>query len=283
MTDTATPQVVPTPAVQEYARTCLEGAQAARESLRVELDIAFGSDERQKLDIYMPTEDVAEPMPVLIFLHGGGWRQGSKDWMGFMAPSVTCLPAIFVSVGYRLAPQTKYPGAEDDVRAGLAWVYNNISRYGGDPDRIFVGGHSAGGHLAAMLALCPERLESYGLPADIVKGCFAMAGVFDLGTSRPDYVENFLAVVDAETIEKSSPLRQVAGNKVPFHISIGEHDNPHLIPHASQLAEALRAEGSPVEFMRFDGCDHLAMNLKAGEVDGQWARTIRQWMQSPPV
>jgi acetyl esterase/lipase len=283
MTETSAPQIVPTPAVQQYAETCLQGTQEARENLRFELDVAFGTHERQKLDIYMPSEDPGVPMPILIFLHGGGWRQGVKDWMGFMAPSVVCLPAIFVSVGYRLAPETKYPGAEDDSRAGLAWVYNNISRYGGDPERIFVGGHSAGGHLAAMLALCPDRLEKHGLPPNAVKGCFAMAGVFDLATSRPDYVENFLPVVDQETLDKASPLRQVAGNKVPFHISIGEYDNPHLIPHASQLADALRKEGSPVEFLRFDGCDHLAMNLKAGEVDGIWAKTVRQWMQSPPA
>ena len=282
MTDVARPQALPNPAVQEYAQTCLQRTSEAKEQLRVEVDIPFGGHEHQKLDIYMPLHAVAEPMPVLVFMHGGGWRQGSKDWMGFIAPSVVGLPAIYVSVGYRLAPETKYPGAEDDCRAGLKWVYENISRYGGDPDQLFVGGHSAGGHLAAMLALCPDRLKEQGLPEDAVKGCFAMAGVFDLATSRPDYVANFLASVDTETMDRACPIRQVAGNKVPFYISIGENDNPPLIPQASQLADALRREGSPVEFLEFAGCNHLEMNLRAGEVDGEWAVTVRRWMKSPP-
>ena len=280
MTDVVGSQPTPAAAVQEYAQICLQRSDEAQKQLKVEMNVAFGSHERQKLDIYMPIEEVADPMPVLLFIHGGAWRQGAKDWMGFIAPSVIGLPAIFISVGYRLAPETKYPGAEDDCRAGLKWVHQNISRYGGDPDRLFVGGHSSGGHLAAMLALCPDKLKAEELPKDVVKSCFAMSGVFDLATSRQDSVTNFLPSMDM--VKQASPMNQVKGNTVPFYISIGEHDNPLLIPQASQMADLLRAEGSPVEFLEFKGCDHLEMNLEAGDVDGEWARTVRRWMQSPP-
>ena len=265
-------------AIQEYVDSVTRLTREARGSLRVEQDVAYGDHERQRLDVYMPKETVSSGMPVLVFIHGGGWRQGTKDWMGFMAPAIVSLPAIFVSVGYRLAPDTKYPAPEEDCRAALKWTYQNIEKYGGDRDLLFVGGHSAGGHLAAMLALRRDLLEKEGLPLDVVKGCFPMAGVFDLTNSRQELVESLLPSMDMAA--EASPNNHVAGNKVPFYISIGENDNAPLIPQARQMADALRGQGSSVGFLEMKGCDHFQMNLQGGDPDGEWARTVREWMAS---
>ena len=282
MTEVLKPQPAPAvaAAIQRYVDTITRLSQEARARLRVEPDIPYGPHERQKLDVYMPKETTPSTLPVLLFMHGGAWCQGTKEWMGFMAPAITCLPAIFISVGYRLAPESKYPDPEEDCRNALKWVYDNISGYGGDPNRLFVGGHSAGGHLAAMLALLLEALKERGLPENTIKGCFAMAGVFDLSTSRPELAESLLPSMDL--VPKASPVNHVTGNQVPFHIAIGENDNATLIPQASQMAEALRAQGSPVGFLEMKGCDHFEMNIRGGDIEGEWATTVRQWMDNPP-
>ena len=279
MAEIAGTQATYAAAIQDYVSSATRLTEEARSSLRVELDIAYGSLERQQLDVYMPREAGTGKLPVLAFIHGGGWRQGTKSWMGFMAPAIVCLPAVFVSVGYRLAPDTKYPGPEEDCRAALEWTYLNIHHYGGDPDRLFLGGHSAGGHLAAMLALRPDLLTKQGLPADVVKACFPMAGVFDLTTSRPELVESLLPSMDMAP--NASPINHVAGTKVPFYIAIGENDNPPLIPQARQMADAIAEHGAPVELLEMKGCDHFQMNLQGGQQDGEWARTVRRWMGSP--
>ena len=137
----------------EYLEKALAWSKEVRREVRCDLDVPYGTDDRQKLDVYLPENAGSAGMPVLMFLHGGYWVLGHKDTLGFMAPPITLAPAILVTAGYRLAPGAKYPKQLDDCRNALKWVYENISGYCGDPDRIFVGGHSAGGHLASLISL----------------------------------------------------------------------------------------------------------------------------------
>src|SRR5258707_13555832 len=98
--------------------------------------------------------------------------------MAFMAPPLASLPAVYVSVSYRLAPKVRWPAPLDDCLAALAWVYKNIRQHGGDPARIFVGGHSAGAQLAAMVTLRRDLYAAHGLPAAAVKACFPFSGLY---------------------------------------------------------------------------------------------------------
>ena len=146
-----------------------------------------------------------------MFMHGGYWVIGHKDLMGFMAPAITPAPTVLVSVGYRLAPGAKYPQQVDDCRASLRWVYENIADYGGSPDRIHVSGHSAGGHLAAMLTLQREQRNALGLPDDVIKACFPVSGVFDVADTLQDRREAFLRTQD--DVRDASPLHNTAGKR----------------------------------------------------------------------
>ena len=103
-----------------------------------------------------------------------------------MAPVLTDLPAIFVSANYRLAPEAKHPEPFDDCVDALAWLYRNIADYGGSRDRLFVGGHSAGGHLAALVGLKREAWAARGLPRDVVKACFPLSGPVNLRLDEMD-------------------------------------------------------------------------------------------------
>ena len=271
----------PSPGAPQYLEQAMAWSEEVRASSRVALNLAYGEDERQKLDIYMPDEDPAEPAPVLLFMHGGYWVIGHKDLMGFMAPAVTPAPALLVAVGYRLAPGAKYPQQVDDCRAALHWVWSNIANYGGDPAQIYVGGHSAGGHLAAMLTLQGEQRTVMGLPADVIKGCFPVSGVFDVTEAPPDRREAFLRSDD--DAGDASPVYNAEGNRVPFLLEIGSDDFENLRAQHPRMLEALRLQQVYVEEMVREGHNHFGISLDHADPNSPWVRRVREWMTGKVV
>ena len=265
------------------AREYLEKASAWSEMVRLEtrcvFDVPYGTDDRQKLDVYLPGNAGSAGMPVLIFFHGGYWVLGHKDTLGFMAPPITSAPAILVTGGYRLAPGAKYPEQVDDCRNVLRWTYENISQYGGDPERIFVGGHSAGGHLASLVTLQRGLLADFQLPEDIVKGCFPVSGVFDVSDSPPERREAFLS--DLDQAREASPLYNAAGNSVPFFLEIGENDFPNLRDQHLAMLKTLKSAAGRVEEMERLGHNHFEISLDHGDLGNPWSRKVVEWIGRP--
>ncbi|MCX7382421.1 MAG: alpha/beta hydrolase [Alphaproteobacteria bacterium] len=265
------------PVAEAYAAEILERSRAVAHTTRVVLDVPYGADPWQRIDIYLPDQPNLIDLPVLVFLHGGGWEMGHKEWMGFMAPCFTDLPAIFVSVGYRMIPEVHFPAPLDDTIAALAWVHANIETHGGNPDRIYIGGHSAGGHLSALATLRRDLCAAAGLPADVLKACFLVSAVakFEVGELEARNKRLFLHPEDAV---EASPLTHVAGNRVPFHIVWGEHDLSYVMSTSPLLADALRAEGAHVEAEQYPGQDHFQPSLDGGERGSAWVQAVRRWM-----
>ncbi len=269
------------PPAEDYSATAFRRTDEAKATTRHILDVAYGPEDDQDIDIYLPDDATATNVPVFMFIHGGSWTHGYKEWLGFMAPAFTTLPAIFVSVAYRLAPDTKFPLPVEDCRNALKWVYENIGEHGGDRNRIFVGGHSAGGHLAAMLTLELDALEASGLPRDVLKACFPVSGVFDLVGRDEERLGPLLSSpADARA---ASPIQLVEGNRTPFLFAIGEIDFPELIPQSHAMADALRNQSGTVELMDMPGEDHFNISLQGGNPDGPWVTRVREWMSNPPT
>ena len=269
------------PSAEDYSATAFRRTEEAKATTRHILDVAYGPEDDQDIDIYLPDDATATNVPVFMFIHGGSWTHGYKEWLGFMAPAFTTLPAIFVSVAYRLAPDTKFPLPVEDCRNALKWVYENIGEHGGDRNRIFVGGHSAGGHLAAMLTLELDALEASGLPRDVLKACFPVSGVFDLVGRDEERLGPLLSSpADARA---ASPIQLVEGNRTPFLFAIGEIDFPELIPQSHAMADALRNQSGTVELMDMPGEDHFNISLQGGNPDGPWVTRVREWMSNPPT
>jgi arylformamidase len=269
------------PEARGYAERISEASRRVQRERRCVLDVSYGSDYWQKVDIFLP-EKPEQSAPVLCFLHGGAWVNGCKEWMGFMAPPLLDLPAVFVSISYRLAPTVRYPDPVEDCFNALAWVHENIGHYGGDPARLHIGGHSAGGHLAALLALRPAKLQAHGVPAAAVKACYPVSGVFDLrpgvqGESPRTMAHAFLGG-DALAAE-ASPICH-AGRGVPFLIAFGEHDLPELVVQNRNMIETLNDVGADVKMIEFAGFNHFDTNESCGSADNEWVRTVRDWMQS---
>ena len=280
--------------LERYAALALARSTDAAAKCRMVPDIAFGDDYYQKLDIYLPDEAALEshmgPVPVILFCHGGGWTFGYKEWNGFMAPALIDLPAIFVSVSYRLAPENKFPAALNDILAGLSWVWRNIKDYGGDPDRLFMAGWSAGGALAALTTVRHDLYADHGLPHNVIKACLATSCPYDHRDEDPApgstahrlREQLFARPGDAVQASAIAYVGELQTARTPFFISHAENDFPHVITTSRAMRTALVEQGCPVEFHVFPALDHYGNNLAQGERGNVWVETARQWMVAPP-
>ena len=147
---------------------------AHAQTVQSNIPYADSAHERQVLDVYAPDE--AKDLPVVFWIHGGGWQTGDKSDVQVKPRVFTERGFVFVSTNYRLLPHVEMEVLFRDVAKSLGWVHKNIARYGGDPNRIFVMGHSAGAQLAALLCIDDRYLQAEGVPFDALKGCVPVDG-----------------------------------------------------------------------------------------------------------
>ncbi|MCW5770939.1 MAG: alpha/beta hydrolase [Rhodospirillaceae bacterium] len=262
-----------------YAAECLRLSRAAATG-RCALDVRYGEDYWQKLDIYLPSAGGAD-LPVLLFMHGGGWTHGYKEWCGFMAPALVDLPAILVSVSYRLIPAVSYPAPAKDCVAALKWVYDNIGDRGGARDRLFVGGHSAGGQIAALMALHGDWLAEAGLPADVVKGVFCISTTFNRRMVNPAAAPDHVPKEPFTATAPDSPLALAERARTPFLITWGGKEDERLERTGRQMIAALERAGCPVESRVFPEDDHFSIHLNTARRDDWWTQRVREMMSAP--
>lgn len=234
----------------------------------VATDLSYGPDPYQGVAVYPAAEPRGD---VLCLIHGGGWTNGYKEWMAFMAPALTARGITAASFGYRLAPQHVWPSCFEDVADALALVHARVADFGGDPGRIFVAGHSAGGHLASLLALRTDWQAPRGLPADVVKGAMPISGTFLFGpesglSMRPRFLGDPMLANEAP----ASPMSHLHAGAPPFLVAWGDADFPHLRRQAGEFADALAALSVPVRRLELPGCDHAGASYAGGEADGAW-------------
>jgi acetyl esterase/lipase len=270
------------PEAETYGKVALFRSGLVAGSVGFVPDLAYGPDPAQKLDLYLPKAG-GTALPVLVFVHGGAWTHGYKEWMGLTYPAVRDLPAIMVSIDYRMGPDHKFPAALEDLLSAIAWVRANIARHGGDPDRLFVGGHSAGGHLTALATVRRDLHARFGLPENAIKGCFPVGGqmTFEFPERLPGSTEeriHTLFLPSSDAAKAASPLAHVAGCKTPFLIAFGEKDIPRIVKSGGEMDAALKAQGAEVATYVFKGLDHFEAALALEDAQGEWARMVRQRM-----
>lgn len=236
-------------AVPDYpaylARWQAESA-AARSQLPCHLRLPYGPTVAEKLDIFRADAPAA---PVHVFFHGGYWRSLGASDFSFVAYALRDLGFTTVVVDYALCPGVSIKEIVRQARASIAWVSGNIERFGGDPARITVGGHSAGGHLAMMSLLAPWK-EVYALPEDVLKAAVSVSGLHDLAPLRYSYLQPALQL-DEETIERCSPMRHVQRVPAPALVTWGALESQEFLRQGSEFAARLanagcRVDGSPI-------------------------------------
>ncbi|MEW6092703.1 MAG: alpha/beta hydrolase [Chloroflexota bacterium] len=230
------------------------------------------------LDIYSPAP--ASGCPVMVMIHGGGWRQGDKaneDVAALKSQHFAAQGYVFVSVNYRLSPEVMHPVHVQDVAASLAWVYHNIWSYGGDPERIFIMGHSAGAHLAALVATDEGYLEANGLDLSILKGVVLLDGA---GYDIPYMMDNDSVILrsiyegafgtNPAAWEDASPVAHVeTGKNIPPFLLFYAGNREDSRVNSQKLADLLTDAGVQNWVVSAPDKNHGTINGDIGK-DGDW-------------
>ncbi|WP_277980235.1 alpha/beta hydrolase [Sphingomonas phyllosphaerae] len=247
------------------------------------LDVPYGAAEEQRLDLFFPAQATAAgPLPIFLDIHGGGWTHGYKEWMALAAPAVTSCPAIFASLGYRLAPMARHPAQVQDCLAAIAWLVHHAGEIGGDASRIHVGGHSAGAHLAAMASLRTDLHAAHDLPPGVIRSCFCYSGLYDLrgahARAEMPGVSPVPMLADASAEGDASPLLAVRKVDTVFHVSWGEQELAGFREQGRGFADALAAAGNQVAVETPD-LDHFWIHLDHARGDSDWVRALYAQMR----
>ncbi len=220
-------------------------------------DISFGNSPRLKLDIYRPAK-AAPNAPVVVFFYGGNWNSGERKDYAFVGRALASRGIVAVIPDYRLYPQVSYPDFLDDSAQAVAWAAKNIAGYGGDPNSLFVMGHSAGAYNAAMVALDNRWLSKQGASTGVLAGWIGLAGPYDfLPIENPDVKPVFHF---PNTPPESQPINHLDGKKLPALLIAANNDklvNPRR--NTGGLAERLRGHGVAVTEVYYDGVSHTTL------------------------
>jgi arylformamidase len=263
---------VSVPDYPELAKVRSARARAVRASAKSWLNVPYGSAPRETLDIYAADRAGG---PVLVYIHGGYWRSGTKEDNANFVPAFTERGATVVLVEYDLCPQVTVTDIVGQTRAAIAWTFRNIIRYGGDPSKLFISGHSAGGHLTAM-ALAHDW-EKEGLPKTFIKGAAAMSGVHDLDMVMHISANEEIRMT-AEIAKRNSPLLNSPTVNCPLLVAVGGEEPAGWRQMSKQYFEFCKQRGLKAEYLEVPRANHYTMSEHLGNPASPLARAILSLM-----
>ncbi|MFW0758548.1 alpha/beta hydrolase [Pseudomonas sp. H11T01] len=219
--------------------------------------IAYGSDPRQKLDVYTPKQGL-KSAPVVVFFYGGSWNSGSRDDYSFVGEALASRGIVTVVADYRLYPQVRYPLFLEDGAQAVAWTHEHIHQFSGDPQRLYLMGHSSGAYNVAMLALDPDFLGAVGMTPHNLSGWIGLAGPYDfLPIVNPEVRPVFFY---PDSPPDSQPINHVSRGAPPALLMASRDDdvvNPTR--NTGGLARKLRLAGVPVQDLYFSHTSHATL------------------------
>lgn len=242
------------PNFKEVIRRYSSDSDVTRARLGPPQRVAYGAAEIEKLDIYRTQKPNA---PIFVFIHGGAWRVGSASDYAFIAEVFVHAGAHYVAPDFlwvQNAGGSLMPIA-DQVRRAVAWVYKNAASFGGDPDRIYVGGHSSGGHLTGVV-VTTDWQKDFGLPADTIKGGVCLSGMYDLAPVRLSARSSYVKFDDA-MVEALSSQRHIDRLHAPLIVGYGTFETPEFQRQNREFAAAVKAAGKPVQLIVAENYSHL--------------------------
>jgi arylformamidase len=241
---------------------------------------AYGPTEIEKLDIYKTKIPNA---PIRVFLHGGAWRGGSAKDNAYPAEMFVTAGAHYVAVDFIAVEKAdgNLMTMADQVRRAVAWVYKNAASFGGDPNRVYLAGHSSGAHLAGVV-LVTDWQKDFGLPSDIIKGGVLMSGMYDLKPVRLSKRSNYVKFTD-EIEQALSTQRHLDKLNTPIVLAHGTLESPEFQRQTRDFAAAVKAAGKPVQLIVGEGYNHFELPETFGNPYGLMGRAALEQMKLTPT
>jgi arylformamidase len=274
--DTAYDQTPWAPNQPDITKRNAQKSHAAVARLGAPQRFAYGANEMERLDLF-PTKKANAP--IHIHIHGGRWRQGTAAATAYQSEMFVDAGAHFITLDFNNVIETKgnLMTLAEQVRRATAWVFRNATKFSGDPDRIYVSGHSSGAHLAAVV-LTTAWPRDFNLPANVVKGALFASGMYELQpvslSARSSYV-NFTT----EVLQQLSPQRHLDKLIAPVIVAYGTAETPEFQRQAKEFAAAARAAGKSVELVLLEGYNHFEILESLGNPYGMLGRAVLRQMK----
>jgi acetyl esterase/lipase len=232
----------------------LLNALASLAPVDIEANRGYGPSPRHRLDVYRPRR--AGPHPMAVFFYGGGWEEGDRAIYRFVGAALASAGVVTVIPDYRVYPEVRFPGFVEDGAAAVLWAYQHAARFGADPDRLVLIGHSAGAHIAAMLALDPQWLRAEKLPAKVVRGLVGLAGPYDF---HPDTPTRRIIFGLERDRAPTQPISFARPDAPPALLVSGRGDRVVDPGNATRLAQRLRDVGATAEVKFYPHASHESL------------------------
>ncbi len=235
----------------------LVGRTVPRDGVTVHRDLAYGERPRNRLDLYVP-DGLTKPAPVLLFFYGGSWQSGSKDIYDAFGRLFAQAGIITAIADYRLYPEVRYPAFLEDGAEATAFLHREIATYGGNPDKLYVSGHSAGAYIAVMLAVNDTYLKAAGGDTSWIRGVIGLAGPYDF---LPLYEAEMIDIFGGAREMATQPIKYAGNPAPPMLLAHGMADKVVGAGNSRRMAERLLGAGNKVELKGYPGIGHIAIVL----------------------
>lgn len=278
--DDAYDQSVYAPNLRQITGRYVTNSNAVRERIGAPKRLSYGATPIEGLDLYATPKPNA---PVHVFIHGGAWRSGLAKDFATPAEMFVHAGAHFAVPDFNNVIETKgdlMPMAQQ-ARTAVAWVYKNAQSFGGDPNRIYVSGHSSGGHLAGVV-LTTDWRKDFGLPVDVVKGVVCCSGMFDLKPVRLSKRSEYVKFTD-QVEHALSAQRHLDMINCPVTLVYGSLETPEFQRQSRDFAAAVRAAGKPVQIVVAPGYNHFEVSETLASPYGFFGRAVLEQMKLQPA
>ena len=234
------------------------------------MGIHYGPGEDETLDLF-PIPKLSNT-PLFIFIHGGYWRMLSKNESSFMAPNLVNHGVAVASINYTLAPEADIDQIVSECRRSIKWLYENVESYGIDPDQIYVGGSSAGGHLTGMMVAGGWQ-EQYGLPLDVIKGGVPISGLFDLEPIVKCFVNEWMKMSIEDGL-RNSPDQNLPELGCSLIVAVGSNETDEFRRQSKDFADLWKNKGCLAHYLECEGINHFNAPLELCKPDSELTQKL---------
>jgi arylformamidase len=264
------------PGHKEIFRDWESQSRLAREELGGARNLAYGPHPRQTIDLFVPS-DLTSSAPLHVFLHGGYWQAMSKESSGFIARGLVQGGVAVAVAGYRLCPEVSFEEVVQDVKDALVWLHLNGTAHGVDADRVQVSGHSAGGHLAAILWTTDWMHQAPELPADFLHSGIGVSGIYELLPLLSTRVNDALRL-DVSRARDLSPALSEPICRAPFLLAVGEAESEEYHRQSDFLLKRWEKKDVQVQVKELEGHNHFSIVDELADRQGSLCRAaLRFW------